>query len=350
MKRTKFKKNYEWPQVVVFVIVVIIAIVVGGAIVARQVYNDQLKPANKGQHTISVTIPKGSTLDEVATLLKAKHIIKSDWAFTQYVRNKQAADEIKAGAYDLSPSLSSQEIVSIITEGKVATNLFTIVPGQRLDQIKKTFINSGYSRAEVEKDFNPALYKNHPSLVDKPVGASLEGYLYPESFQKTSETTPREIIIQSLDEMQKRLTPDLRAAIEAHGLNVFQGITLASIVEQEANTAADRAKVAQVFYTRINKGMKLESDVTAFYGAFLAGRPASVDFNSPYNTYFHTGVPVGPVSNVSESSLNAVANPATTNYLYFVAGDDGTVYYSSTKAEHDAQVAKYCRKLCAGSL
>ena len=349
MKYVISKNNREWPQIVVLIIVIIIAIGIGGAIIARHVYNDNLKPVSTGQHTMSITIPEGTTLNEVSTLLKKNQIIRSDWAFSQYVRNKQAADEIKAGTYDLSPSQSVPEIVSIITQGKVASNLITIIPGQRLDQIKKTFVNSGFSQADVDKAFNPDLYKDHPALVDKPVGASLEGYLYPESFQKTSDTTPEQIVTESLDEMQKRLTPDLRAAIEAHGLNVYQGITLASMVEQEANTPQDRAEVAQVFYSRLQKGMKLESDVTAFYGAFTAGQTPSVNYDSPYNTYFHTGVPIGPISNVSASSLDAVAHPANTNYLYFVAGDDGKVYYATTKADHDAQVAQYCHKLCSAT-
>ena len=341
------RKNREWPQVVVLLIVVILAIGVGGALIARHVYDSELRPLSSGQHSESVTIPKGATLKEVASLLKKQHIVKSDWAFAQYVRNKQAEDEIKAGTYDLSPSQSVQEIVSIITEGKVATNLITILPGQRLDQIKKTFENSGFSVAAVDAAFNPNLYTDHPALVDKPVGASLEGYLYPESFQKTNDTTPQDIIRESLDEMQKRLTPDVRAAIEAKGLNIYQGIILASMVEQEANQPADRAKVAQVFLSRLNKGMKLESDVTAFYGAVAAGQPPTVGFKSSYNTYFVPKLPIGPVSNVSASSLDAVAHPASTNYLYFVAGDDGTVYYSNTQAEHDAQVTQYCHKLCA---
>jgi UPF0755 protein len=341
------RKNREWPQIVVVVIFVILAIGIGGAMIARHTYTNDLKPLSSGQHTVSVSIPQGATLKDVAALLKKQKIIKSDWAFAQYVRNKQAADKIKAGTYELSPSQSAPEIVSIITEGKVATNLITILPGQRLDQIKKTFVNSGFSPAEVDSAFNPDNYINHPALVDKPVGASLEGYLYPESFQKTNDTTPQDIVKESLDEMQKRLTPDLRAAIEARGLTVHQGITMASIVEREADKAADRNQVAQVFYARLGKGMKLQSDATALYGAAIAGQPLSVTYSSAYNTYENSGLPPGPISNVTESSLQAVAHPANTTYLYFVAGDDGTVHFASTPEEHDAQVSQFCHKLCS---
>jgi UPF0755 protein len=130
------------------------------------------------------------------------------------------------------------------------------------------------------------------------------------------------------------------------GLSMHEGIILASIVEQEVSTPEDRAKVAQVFYNRMKRGMLLQSDVTAFYGAHILGVSPSTHVDSPYNTYVHPGLPVGPISNVSATSLQAVANPANSDYLYFVAGDDGTTYFSHTQAEHEALVRQYCIKLC----
>ncbi len=339
------KKLKRWPQVLISAVIVLALVGVGAVLVARHMYNNELSPLNKlSQKTITITIPSGYSLTDIATLLEEKGIIKNATAFTQYVRNKNASNDLKAGTYDLSPSQSVPEIVSIITGGKIKYTLLTILPGQRLDQIKRTFINSGYSEADVNAALNPAQYKNMPALVDKPSGASLEGYLYPESFQKTG--TPTDIVRQSLEEMQKRLTPDIRNAIQTQGLSVHQGIILASMVEKEADRQADRNQIAQVFLSRLHNNMRLESDVTAFYGAALAGKPLSVNFDSPFNTYLHNGLPAGPISNVTLSSLQAVANPAKTDYLYFVAGDDGKVYFSRTKEEHEQNVAKYCHVQC----
>jgi len=346
MNGTKAPPKHRWTKLIVVLLVLAALIGVGVIAGVRKVYMDDLNPVASDRKTVTIVIPPGYSLSDVATLLKKDGIIKSGWAFSQYVRDKQADNDIKAGTYDLSPSQSVQEIVSIITVGKVATNLVTILPGQRLDQIRKTLISSGFSADSVDQALNPSLYSNHPALVDKPADASLEGYLYPESFQKTSSTTAQQIIQESLDEMQKRLTPDVRAAIEGHNLTVYQGIILASIVEQEGNTASDRAQIAQVFLSRLQMGMRLQSDVTAFYGAIIANQPPSVSYDSAYNTYLHDGLPPAPISNVSQSSLNAVAHPAATNYLYFVAGDDGTVYFATTQAEHDSQVSTYCHKQC----
>ena len=342
------KKLGRWPQILITILIVGALAFVTFALVARHIYNSNLRPLNSSsQKSIAITIPTGSSLSEIATLLKAKGVIKRDWAVSSSVRNKLASNDLKAGTYELSPRQSVPEIVAIITGGKISATLITILPGQRLGQIKQTFINSGFDKKKVEAAFNPALYKGHPALVDKPSRASLEGYLYPESFQKTG--TVQDIIHQSLDEMQKRLTPDVRNALQSHNLSVHQGIALASIIEKEADTPEDRSRIAQVFLSRLNLGMRLQSDVTAFYGATIAGQPPSVNYPSAYNTYMHDGVTPRPISNVSESSIKAVAYHSGTDYLYFVAGDDGTVYFSKTQAEHEAKVAKYCKIMCAGN-
>lgn len=328
---------------------ILIAIVIAGlSIVAvRYVYDQNLKPVAASQKSTTVTIPLGYTLPQITKLLKQKGLIRSEWAFKQYVRNNQADNDIKAGTYELSSSYSVPEIVSIITLGKIKTNLLTILPGKTITEIKEAFIKNGFSQETVESAFNPDLYKDHPALVDKPAGVNLEGYLYPDSYQKNDTTTAKEIIILALNEMQKQLTPELRAAIAKQNISVYQGIILASIVEKEADKPTDRTQVAQVLLTRLNSGMNLQSDVTAFYGAVLDGQPKSVNYDSPYNTYLHAGLPKGPISNVSKSSVEAIAYPANTDYLYFLAGDDGTVYFSHTAAEHQAKIDQYCKKLCS---
>ena len=203
-----------------------------------------------------------------------------------------------------------------------------------------------FSVKDTEAAFEPAQYDGHPALVDKPRGASLEGYLYPESFQKDATTKPTQIITSSLDEMQKRLTPEIRAQFAKKGLSVYQGITLASIIEKEVSIVSDKALVSQVFYKRLSMDMGLESDPTAFYGAIIAGQEPSLQYDSAYNTYLVKGLPPGPISNVSQESLKAAAYPANTDWLFFVAGDDGKTYFSKTLAEHEANIDRYCKKLC----
>jgi UPF0755 protein len=320
--------------------------VVSVTLIVRSVYNSAFKPVSNSQKLIFVTVPTGASVKEIAAILKESGVIREAWAFEAYVRNKDLGASLQAGTYALSPSMELSEIADIIARGEIDRDLVTIVPGQRIDQVEATLVNAGFEPKAVERALDPSLYKNHPALVDKPRGASLEGYLYPDSYQKTGNTDPEDIIRASLDEMQERLTPSLRAAIAKRGLSVHEGIILASIIEREMPHIKDRPIVSQVFQSRLKKGMNLESDATTSYGAILNGDEPTINYDSQYNTYLYGGLPPGPISSVEASALQAVAHPSKTDYLFFVSGDDDTTHFSRTLEEHQQNVEKYCKKKC----
>ncbi len=337
----------RWPRIIVICGLVLLIILAGAAYAVRRTYNENLKPVSASQHRVSVNIASGSSATQIAIQLKQQGLIRADWAFEWYVRNHNLRDKLQAGSYYLSPNQSVPEIMEVLTQGKIATDLVTILPGQRIDQVRKALINSGFPATDVDDALNPVNYKNHPALVDKPLDASLEGYLYPDSYQRTAVTKPADIVRVSLDQMAARLTPELRAGIAKQGLTVHQGVILASIIEQEVGKASDKPTVAQVFLKRLRDNMVLGSDVTNLYGSLLAGQqPPSLTYDSAYNTHLHPGLPIGPISNVGKDSLQAVANPASTDYVFFVAGDDGLTYFSRTLEEHEALVRDHCKKLC----
>ena len=344
------KKSKKKLKIVTVVLAVIVVLFTGCIWYVQDSYKKSLLPVSSDTQTSIVTIQTGSTTAEVAELLEQRGLIKDSRSFEWYVRTHGDRDKIQAGSYALSPSYGVKKIVDMITNGKVAVDLVTILPGQRLDQIQTAFVDSfaqyGYDKTTVLAAFDPAQYINHPVLADKPAGASLEGYLYPESFQRTASTSPITIIKSSLDQMQTALTTDVQAGFAKQGLSLHQAIILASIVEKEVSNVDDKPKVAQVFIKRLKMNMALGSDVTAYYGAEVAGLTRSVFTDTPYNTRIHSGLPPGPISNVTASSLKAVANPATTDFVYFVAGDDGITYFSKTLAEHEALTKLHCKKLC----
>ncbi len=334
---------------VYFVAFVIVVLITVAAVIVRNIYTHDLAPVSNVSHTMLFTIKSGESTDEIAGALKDSKLIRSSQIFEWYVSSKNVRADLQAGTYSLSPSMSVQQIVSDFVNGKVAANLVTILPGQRIDQIKAAFIKAGFSQSSVDAAFNPALYAGNPALVDNPKSVtSLEGFLYPDSFEKNDNTQPQVIIQESLDEMAQHLTPSIKASFAHEGLSVYQGVTLASIVEQEVSKNSDRAQVAQVFLSRLKQNMPLGSDVTAFYGSIIAGQQPSTIYDSPYNTLLHPGLPPGPISNVSESSLYAVAHPANTNWLYFVTGDNGITYFSTNLQQHQAYTQEYCHKLCSG--
>lgn len=346
MRYSTQQRRRRWPRRVTFLLVAVVALLIAATVVVRHLYDNSLRPVSNNQQTQLIVVEEGASVDAIATKLEAAGLIRSAWAFKLYVSGKQVRGDLQAGTYAFSPSLAVSDIVTKLTSGKIATNNITILPGQRIDQIRASLINDGFAPSDVDKAMDPASYGTNPALVDKPVGASLEGYIYPDSFQKTASTTAVSIIEQSLAEMQGYLTPDIRAAFAKNGLSTYQGIILASIVEREVAKQSERNQVAQVFISRLHRDMTLGSDPTAQYGAILDGKEPSVVYDSPYNTRKHKGLPPTPISNVSVSSLKAVAYPANTDWLYFVSGDDGTTHFSRTLDEHEALTRQYCQKLC----
>lgn len=310
-------------------------------------YNINLRPLSDESSVVTVEIPRDTTTSQAANLLQQKGIIKSDKAFMVYMRLNSGI-AIKAGTYQIDSSLSTPEVISLISDGsKVVQQKVTILPGKRLDQIRESLIQSGYPESEVDTALSTNQYIGHPALVDKPVGQSLEGYLYPETFSVSTQTKVSEIIEKSLDEMSNQLTPDLIAAFKLQGLNIHQAVTLASIVIKESSNPTDQKTIAGVFYNRLNRGMPLGSDVTYQYIADITGQERSAYIDSPYNTRIYTGLPPGPIANTNKSSLAAVAYPSATPYLYFVAGDDGKIYYGKTLQEHEENVRLHCIELCS---
>ncbi|HSX47685.1 MAG TPA: endolytic transglycosylase MltG, partial [Patescibacteria group bacterium] len=236
----------------------------------------------------------------------------------------------------------------ILSQGKVATRLVTILPGRRIDQVRADLINNGFSPDSVDKALNPSNYSDLPVIAFKPTDVTtLEGLLWPDSFQKDPSTDPSFIIRESLTEMGKHLTPSVQASFTSEGLTTYQGLILTSIIIKEVDKPTDQTQVAQVFLSRLNSKMVLGSDVTALYGSIAAGIAPSLNYDSPYNTLIHSGLPPTPISSINSTSLYAATHPANTSWLYFVTGDNGTTYFATNFSDHQAQTSQYCHKLCS---
>ena len=233
---------------------------------------------------------------------------------------------------------------------------FQITPGETIFDVKKSLIEVGYTAAEVDQALN-ANY-NFDFLNDRPSGASLEGYLYGETHQFYKNTPVKDIIktfLEGMDEVIKE--NDLKNRYAAQGLSLFEGITLASVVQKEAPTP-EMPTVAQVFLTRLDYGILLGSDVTVSYALDTidpdrqeyGDNQAALSVDSCYNTRLYAGLPCGPISNPGLAALLAVAEPTDTSYLYFLTGDDGMMYYSYTEDEHIQNIYSHCQDLCNTSL
>ncbi|MEI9914030.1 MAG: endolytic transglycosylase MltG [Candidatus Saccharibacteria bacterium] len=341
-------KSGRLPRRVFLVCVIIVLIFILGSFFVRKVYDQRLKPVNNSSISQVFNIKSGSSVKDIGDELASDHLIRSSWAMQLYVHSANLGNKLQAGTYALAPDQTTQQIVATITSGKIATKLVTILPGIRIDQVKADLINDGYSPSVVDSALNPSFYSALPVMSFVPAGTvSLEGLLWPDSFDKNSSTPLSEIITESLDEMGQHLTPSVQSAFASEGLSTYQGLILTSIVNQEVNQESDQTQVAQVFLSRLKAGTPLGSDVTANYGAVAAGMSPSLSYDSSYNTLIHTGLPPTPISTISQNALTAATHPANTNWLYFVTGDNGTTYFSSTLQQQQANTSQYCHKLCS---
>lgn len=299
---------------------------------------------DKKTATYQFVVDQGANSDQIATALKKAGFIRNELAFRIYVRLN--GNIIQAGTHVLSPSYNLHDVVERLAKPVSDEKDIQIPPGLTLNQLKDVFRKYDYTDAEIQA----ALTAHYDSdiLVDKPADASLEGYLYPDTYRIYNDDDLNVVINKALkqfsDVAQKN---DLKAKFASHGLNLHQGITLASIVTREVNNDADQKMVAGVFYNRMAAGMTLGSDVTFQY-AYKQGlcNENTPNCNSPYNTRLNAGLPPGPIANPTLSALKAVADPTDSSYLFFVAGDDGKTYYSETADQHNQAVAQHCTTLC----
>lgn len=290
-----------------------------------------------------VSVPAGSGTSAIGKLLEEQKIIRNAKAFSIYAK-VNGINNLQAGDYRLSSKQSVPEITEIISSGKVTTVNVLISPGLRLDQILTALKKDGYKEDELEAAL--VSVRDHPLLKNLPADTPLEGYLFPDTYQIGPGTSAKQLFTIMLSNLQDKITPQLETQIKAQGLTVPEAVVMASIVQKEVKDPTVQPTVAQVFLKRYREGIKLGSDVTYMYIEAKTGTQVGPTLDSPYNTRKYSGLPPSAISNFNFSALEAVANPTKTDYLFFVAGDDGTTHFSKTLEEHESLVQKYCTKLC----
>jgi len=344
LKIRKSKKKFIiWAMITIFIALTV------GAGGTYYWYTSSLEPANNEGKIAYFEVKSGDTSDAIAQRLKQAGFIRSSLAFKVALKLDGSGHQLKAGKYRLSPVESTQAIIDKLISGKVDLVTLQISPGITLKTLRSQLVKAGYAEADVDA----ALAKgyDHALLKDKPAGATLEGYIFPDTYEVDLQAKPEALLMRSFDALYTQMQDQgVLARLTVEKLTIHQGLTLASIIQNEDKQPEQQKHIAQVFLKRLNQDMSLGSDVTAIYGAAIDGQPAdpnsAVAYDSPYNTRIHTGLPPGPISNFNFSALLAVANPTDTDDLYFVAGDDGTVYYAKTLLEHETNVAKHCITGC----
>lgn len=339
-QKTKRPKKL-WKIILSIFVVLVVAVGVAGVLW----YQRSLSPVSDDEsQLVSVTIESGSSPSMIANQLEAEGLVRNAYAFRIHAKVTNTENFLQAGAYRLSPAYSTPEIIEHLTNGKTDTFDITFLPGATLADNKKVLLAAGFSESAVDTAF--AATYDSPLFAGKPASADLEGYIYGETYRFNANVTVNEILAHSFDAYYTVIEQnDLVAKFDAQGLSLFQGITLASIIQRESG-GDDKAQIASVFYNRLAIGMELGSDVTYQYIADKEGVARDTNLDSPYNTRRYAGLPPGPIAAPGVESLIAVGQPASTDYLFFLSGDDNVTYYGRTIEEHEQNIANHCQAKC----
>ncbi len=299
-------------------------------------------------HTITYIAKSGQGDDEIAKDLEEQGIIKSNYFFRFYVIVSFQHAKLQAGKYLLSPNMSIYQIVKKIVFGDVIKQKITILEGWDLDDIGKYFQTNGVlSKKDFEELAKRDFSNRFDFLNDKPKDVSLEGYLFPDTYEVFGGGNGEDIFKNILSNFDKKITPDLTGEITAQKKSIFEIITVASLIEKEVKLVSDKKTVSGIIWKRLKLGMPLQIDATINYitgknDPGVAIKDTKID--SPYNTYKYKGLPKGPISNPGIESISAAIYPKDTQYLFYLSGFDGRTIFSKTLAEHNVARAKYLKK------
>jgi UPF0755 protein len=326
-----------------------------GPSIARLIPTGLDDPVSANPSRETFTIRPGQSAAEIGEELQRRHLIRSALAFRFEIESRGVGNKLGAGDYDLSPSMSTAEIVAVLARGAVAHGKgFTVIEGWRAEQIARRADELQVGRGEEILRLVQQPRENGLAPPDASA-TSLEGYLFPETYEFDPKATSRDIVEAMLRQFNRRVDEPLRAQVAARGLTLAQIVTLASIVEREAALPAERPLVASVYANRLAANMMLQADPTVQYAVANRDIQAAQEFafwkrdltqqdlklRSPYNTYQVTGLPPGPIANPGLDALRAAAAPADSKYFYFVARGDGSHAFAETLQEHVANVQRF---------
>lgn len=292
-----------------------------------------------------VEVRRGQNTAAILQNLQRKGVLRDEWIPLVYMKLLRGRDSLKAGVYEFDKPLAPIDVIDKLVRGDVVIKTITVREGLDRFAIAQLFIDE---KLGTESTWDAATRDVDLIRDLAPEADSLEGYLFPDTYKFDPGTPAATIVRAMVANFRKHWGNEI--ALITTGLDAHQTVTLASIVETEAQLPQERPIVASVYINRVRKRMLLGADPTVIYALKLAGRwdgnirKADLQIASPYNTYRFPGLPPGPIANPGLASLRAAAAPSTTPYLYFVARNDGSHVFSTNNAEHNRNVEKYQRQ------
>lgn len=316
------------------------AVVVAGIVACALFWYAVAEDRSHPQASEQLVVQTGTTFDEIARQLVAGGVIGNTLTFRILARLRDEDAAVRAGEYRFEPHVTQSEVLhALVTGGAQVAAWVTIPEGFTAEQIAERLQSDGFgSSAALRRDF-----ARETLLVDGARTKGLEGFLFPSTYLMPLGAAPEQIAALLTAQFLKELPRDAASRARALHVSVTQVVTVASLVEREAKSQADRPKIAAVIYNRLRLGMPLQVDATIEYA--LPQHKSALSFadlriDSPYNSYVHAGLPPTPIANPGRASLEAAFHPAKSENLYYVYCGNGRHVFAKTLAEHQANVAR----------
>jgi len=318
----------------------LVLLVIAGVLALMQWYRAAISPPTGTTRPVIVEIKRGSGVKAIASQFEERGLIRSAAAFEIMLSLTRQSGSLRAGYYELSPSMGAPEIARKLASGEVVMRRVTVPEGLTIEQTAGRIAES--ELATKEEFLAAAVPSEVAKLVELELPQhSLEGYLFPETYDFELGTEPAEVAARTVRELNQRFVKPRAKEIAASELSLHEIITLASLVEREARVPEERPLIAGVLANRLDQDMLLQCDATVQF-ALGEHKPRllykDLQVDSPYNTYLHKGLPPGPIASPGLASLEAALSPEKTDSLFYVAKDDGGHVFSRTYGEHLAAI------------
>ena len=309
--------------------------------------------AGTDDKVVTFVVRPGDTTTVIGQRLSQAGLVRDPELFRLYVRSLGADGRLEAGEYRLRATMTLAQIAQELQHAKAASSVLTLREGLRLEEVAEVVSSTTrISAAAFLNEVKTGRY-TYAFLADRPANAGLEGYLFPDTYEIAATATPSQVVSLLLSTFDQRVTTAMRQQAAARQRTLFQVLTVASLVEREAQVASERPIIASVYLNRLAQNMALEADSTVQYAMGYDAKTktwwrtlALDDLRKPlgaYSTYLNRGLPPGPICSPGLASIRAVLEPATTDYLYYYAKGDGSHAFARTFEEHQENMRKYGR-------
>ncbi len=328
--------------------IVVAIILIAGFLVWQGIYY----PVDHNSNEIrKFLVKRGQDAKEIADSLERAGLIRYSFAFRTYVSITKQSNNLKAGEYELSSSMTVPDIVNKIASGAMVKKSVTIIEGWTIKDIGDYFEKKELAIFEQlldldNKEEDDYFKKDFAFLSDKPSGLGLEGYLFPDTYEFSPEDGLEDIVRMMFANFGSKLNSELKADILSQRKTIFEIITIASLIEKEVRTIEDKKIISGIIKNRLEVDMPLQIDATITY---VTGRNSTkilkeeLELDSLYNTYKYKGLPLGPICNPGMDSIKAAIYPTENDYLFYLSTPEGETIFSKTLKEHKEAINKYLK-------